>query len=237
MIDLERLAEPGRVGPRTGCRSARRGARAVARAESSARSRRTRACGSSGLPTPGHASPRQPAGRSPEPEEHAAAGEEVERRDGRRRCRRRAGGHLHDRRAQPDPLGAAADPRERRDSVRAVRLRRPDGVEAAALRLLGEPDPEPGVVVPQLQPEAHAGILVGMTDSLFPPDTSRRVVATAPSWISTSTRTRPRSAARTTPPVALVEELRGRAREAGLWAPHVRPRRAAPGPASSTTPA
>ncbi len=94
------------------------------------------------------------AGRA-EPEQHPTARERVERRHRRGGRGRAPGGHLHDRRAELDVRRARADPGERADRVRAVRLRRPHGIEAAALRLFGQPGPEHGVVVAQLEPEAH----------------------------------------------------------------------------------
>ena len=105
-----------------------------------------------------------------ETEEHAAAGEEVERRDGRRGGRGRSRRHLHDRGAELDLFRAPADPRERRDGVRAVGLRRPHGVEAAALRLLREADPETGSSYPSCRPRRIWRILCPMTETLFPPE-------------------------------------------------------------------
>ena len=61
--------------------------------------------------------------RGAEAEQEAAAREQVERRRRHRRVRGRAAGDLHDRRAELDPLGERAEPRERRDGVRAPRLR------------------------------------------------------------------------------------------------------------------
>ena len=59
----------------------------------------------------------------------------VHRHRRHRRRRGLAGGHLHDRRAELQALGRRAPPRQRRQAVGAVRLGRPDRVEAEALRL------------------------------------------------------------------------------------------------------
>ena len=48
--------------------------------------------------------------RGPEPEEHAAAGEDVQGGDRRRCCRGRASGHLHDRAADLDLLASSQRP-------------------------------------------------------------------------------------------------------------------------------
>ncbi len=74
--------------------------------------------------------------RHAEPEHEAAAAQVVHRHRGHRRGGRTARAHLHDRRAEPDPLGLGAPPRQRRQRVGAVGLRGPDRVEAEALGLL-----------------------------------------------------------------------------------------------------
>src|SRR5262249_44676784 len=57
---------------------------------------------------------------------------------GHRHARRGAGGDLHDPCAQLDARGARGNPAERREGVRAVRLRGPNRVVAEPLRLEGE---------------------------------------------------------------------------------------------------
>ena len=70
----------------------------------------------------------------------ASLGEVVqgERVHGRRR--RGPGGELHDRRAEPDPLGVGRDPGERREGVRAPGLGREGDVVTERLGLLGHLD-------------------------------------------------------------------------------------------------
>ena len=81
-------------------------------------------------------SPRRPAGpETPEPEDEAPAREVVDRHRGHRRRGRLARRHLHDRRAELEPLGRRAPPGERRQPVGAVGLRGPDRVEPEPLGL------------------------------------------------------------------------------------------------------
>ena len=151
---LERLAEAGRAGARVGdvvvlAVVLERLLAAEDRADDLDVLARARERLAPGLAVPALRDLRAPR---PEAQEDAAAGEEVERRDGRGRRRgRRAGICMI---AVPSLIArrASADPRERRDGVRAVRLGRPDGVEAAALRLLGEADPEAGSSYPSCRP-------------------------------------------------------------------------------------
>ena len=63
-------------------------------------------------------------------------------------------------RAEPDAPVRRRDPRQRRHRVGAPRLRGPHRVEAEPLRLLRQRDGRDRVVVPELQPEAHAAILL-----------------------------------------------------------------------------
>src|SRR5262249_62357795 len=95
--------------------------------------------------------------RDPEPEEEAAARELVQGRRGRRGHRRRARRHLHDRRAEMDLRRLSADPGERGDGVRAVRLGRPDRVEGEPLGLVDEAhvDGQPGPRVADVEAEPH----------------------------------------------------------------------------------
>ena len=161
--------------------------------------------------------------RRPEPEADTAARELVERGDGHRRRRGSACRHLHDRRAECDPVGASGDPRQGRHRVGSPGLRRPDRVEAEPLGLLCERHRRDGVVVPELQAETHPAILLAVTSALFPPD-----------LLELRTRYRELMGAHVYPAEtalgwedeaadALLTELRQRAKAAGLWAPHVPP--------------
>ena len=71
-----------------------------------------------------------------EAQDETSVGEMVEGDGGHRRGRRRAGAHLHDGGAQSDVGGVGTPPRQRSERVAAVRLGRPDGVEAQAIGLL-----------------------------------------------------------------------------------------------------
>ena len=74
----------------------------------------------------------------PMPEQHPPVGELVERRGGHRGHRRRAAGHLEDRRAELDPLGLPREPGEDRGGVGAVGLGGPHRVVAEPLGLQDE---------------------------------------------------------------------------------------------------
>ena len=93
-------------------------------------------------------------------QQHAAAGELVERRRGHRGHRRRAAGHLEDRRAELDALGLGREPGEDRDRVGAVGLGGPDRVVAEPLGLLDELEllggAEPEAPVADVDAELHA---------------------------------------------------------------------------------
>ena len=94
--------------------------------------------------------------RRSEPEQEAAAGEEVERRRRHRRVRGSASRDLHDRRAELDPLRAPRQPAEDADRVRAPGLRDPDGVEAEPLGFLHEREQLGGVRAGRRVAEAEA---------------------------------------------------------------------------------
>ena len=98
-------------------------------------------------------------------------------------------------------------------------------VETASLRLLREADPETWIVVPQLQAEAHLEDPSPMTETLFPAEYLEARAALLPPFPAdgTCTRTRPRSGVRDDAAMALLQDLRARARDQGLWAPHVPP--------------
>ena len=68
-------------------------------------------------------------------EDQAAVGEVVQGDGVHGGAGRGARGNLHDGRAEIDALGVGADPGERREAVRAVDFRRPNGVVAEVLRL------------------------------------------------------------------------------------------------------
>ncbi len=94
-----------------------------------------------------------------EPEQEAVAAEEVERHRGHRGHGRRARGHLHDRGAEVDALGVRHHPRDRRDGVGAVRLGGPHRMEAELLRFLGQRHRARQALAPvliaEVDPESH----------------------------------------------------------------------------------
>src|SRR5581483_1384294 len=170
------------------------------------------------VPALGHLRP-----RGAEAERDAPAREQVERGHGHRRRGGAARRHLHDRRAEADPLGARADPGERRDRVGAPGLRGPHAVEAEPVRLLRERQRRDRVVVPELQAEAHRAILLRVTGALFPAELLElraryRAFMEEHVYPAEAALDREDDAAQ-----ELVGELQERARRAGLWAPHMPP--------------
>jgi hypothetical protein len=97
------------------------------------------------------------AGHPQAQDEAVAAGQRVHGLGLHGRHRRRAAGQLHDAGAQPDPLGLGGQVSQRRDRVRAVRLGRPDRVEAEPLRLEHalHRELESGTGVPNGQAQLH----------------------------------------------------------------------------------
>jgi alkylation response protein AidB-like acyl-CoA dehydrogenase len=96
-------------------------------------------------------------------------------------------------------------------------------MEAAPVRLFGEGDPGQWVVISELQAEAHVGDPSPVPDTLFPPE---YVEARGRYRAFMEEHVYPNEAAierEDDGAFRLVEELRGRARDAGLWAPHVPP--------------
>ena len=161
--------------------------------------------------------------RCAEPEQHAAARENVERCHGRRRRGRRPRRHLHDRAADGDALGRRRDPRHRRDSVGAVGFGRPHGVEPEPVGLLRERDAARGIVVPELESEAHVEDPTGVSTALFPAaylELRSRYRAFMDEHVFPNEGLLDREDAAAE---ALVAELQSTAREAGLWAPHMPP--------------
>jgi alkylation response protein AidB-like acyl-CoA dehydrogenase len=96
-------------------------------------------------------------------------------------------------------------------------------MEAAPLRLLGEIGPHDRIVVPQLQAEPHVVDPSPMSDGLFPQsylDARARYRAFMEEHVYPNESAIERE---DDDAVALVDELRALARDAGLWAPHVPP--------------
>ena len=95
----------------------------------------------------------------PDPEQHPAVGELIDRRGGHRGHRGRAAGHLEDRRAELDPRRRLREPGEDRRRVGAVGLGGPDRVVAEPLRLQHQLQllrcGEPEAPVSDVQPELH----------------------------------------------------------------------------------
>ena len=159
-VDRDRAPAPARSSASAPCpgrraaaaRASRRGTRAARAPAPCARPRRTRACAGAAWRS---AAPCQPSATcgpdEPMPEQHAPVGELVERRGGHRRHRRRAAGHLEDRRAELDLRRLPGEPAEDRRGVRAVGLRGPDASRSRAARPPGRSRAGPRAVRPRPQ--------------------------------------------------------------------------------------